>query len=228
MDIANPTASKPAAPTPAPTLNHSPTAISPPYGRAHPQTPPPDPYALPNVSSMRIESPYSSPPPAPLPPPKPAGLVNSQAGGGRPGVAYPSLHGASPAYGAQGEADRGVDVGAIPGNVPVQLRGMYTNYVQMGFTGEAVSRGLAVHGSNEKKMLDFVIAFQTYRNEGYSLSTVEAALQAYGDDSVACKRFLESHAALEELGFPPERIAEALVLKKNDRDAALDWLVSAA
>lgn len=115
----------------------------------------------------------------------------------------------------------------------------------MGFPPDAVERAIQHCNGDEKKVwwqgvslkplpctkvqrqiLDFAIAYQEHQQAGFNGDDIVMALGLYNYDMKKERRFLEAFVALAEFGFPRERVREALVMKDNERDAALDYLMT--
>jgi len=55
---------------------------------------------------------------------------------------------------------------------------------------------------------------------------VSAALFLHGNDEDLAREFLHLSKQFRDLGFEEDAIKHALTLHKNDRDKALDYLIS--
>ncbi|KAI9090274.1 hypothetical protein DFS34DRAFT_374670 [Phlyctochytrium arcticum] len=153
----------------------------------------------------------------PSPPPKPAGL---KASGSNPSLQYPILPGINP-----GDSSRSGHSATPDQAIPARFKEIHSKLSQMGFGREAVDRAIKVHGHDEKKALDFVIAFEEHRSAGFNPEDIEVALSLFNYDTVKERKFLEAYSALGEFGFPKDSMREALLLKNNDRDQALEYLM---
>ncbi|KND05196.1 uncharacterized protein SPPG_00856 [Spizellomyces punctatus DAOM BR117] len=175
------------------------------------------------MADLGLGSQSSGPPP----PPKPVGLQTNNPGQSsssrkRQSLQYPILPGISTGSSAQNQLALGHD---IPSGVPFDMRDTFLRITQMGFSHEAVERGIINHARDEKKILDFAIAFEEHRHAGFKGDDIQVAIGLYDHDIAKERTFLEAYTALAEFGFPRERIREALVMKNNDRDQALDYLM---
>ncbi|KAI8590789.1 hypothetical protein BDZ88DRAFT_450741 [Geranomyces variabilis] len=117
-----------------------------------------------------------------------------------------------------------VDIHSSQGFSPT-TKETFLKMTQMGFSREAVDRGIKQYGLNEKKILDFAIAFDEHRRSGFSGDDVELAVSLFNHDARKEREFLVAYTALVDFGFPKRRIQEALVLKNNDKEQALEYLV---
>ncbi|TPX59746.1 hypothetical protein SpCBS45565_g07663 [Spizellomyces sp. 'palustris'] len=178
------------------------------------------------MADLGLGSQLSGPPP----PPKPIGLQTNNPGQlpssrKRQSLQYPILPGISTGgfdSSTQNQLAPGHD---IPLGVPLGMRDTFLRITQMGFSREAVERGIINHARDEKKILDFAIAFEEHRQAGFKGEDIQVAIGLYDHDVAKERNFLEAYTALAEFGFPKERIREALVMKNNDRDQALDYLM---
>ncbi|KAJ3163593.1 hypothetical protein HDU86_000176 [Geranomyces michiganensis] len=139
-----------------------------------------------------------------------------------PGIADGGLH--SVHYSRSTESP--IDTESPHGLSPT-TKETFLKMTQMGFSREAVDRGMRQYGLDEKKILDFAIAFDEHRRSGFSGDDVQLAISLFNHDARKEHDFLVAYTALVDFGFPKRRIQEALVLKNNDKEQALEYLVSA-
>ncbi|KAJ3288451.1 hypothetical protein HK104_008169 [Borealophlyctis nickersoniae] len=159
----------------------------------------------------------------PPPPPKPVGISEMYGNNSSGSMQYPSLSGGG-ASGSGYPRETGHQSG-VPASVPPEYRDAFAGYLQMGFSRNAVERGMRLYGADEKKVLDFVISFEELHPTPRNSDAVEMAVTLFEHEQEKGRKFVDAFEALEELGFPRDRIKEALVLKGCDREAALEWLM---
>jgi phosphotransferase system glucose/maltose/N-acetylglucosamine-specific IIC component len=74
--------------------------------------------------------------------------------------------------------------------------------------------------------LDYLVVHDQLRSEGYKSTDVHIAISISGNDATTAKQFLQGFVSLCELGFPSNAVAEALKVKNNNKEAALEVLLS--
>ncbi|KAI9026820.1 hypothetical protein DFJ74DRAFT_519691 [Hyaloraphidium curvatum] len=111
------------------------------------------------------------------------------------------------------------------------LRGLqqalFSSVVAMGFPADAVARAVRHHSTDEKKVVDFAVAFTPLMGSGlYTAQDIEIALLLFDSDYDRADRFLKGSARLREMGFAQSDVQEALLYKNNDEMAAAEWLLA--
>ncbi|KAI8922183.1 hypothetical protein DFJ77DRAFT_14756 [Powellomyces hirtus] len=191
------------------------------------------------MANLAIHIPQSHSQAVPSPPPKPVGLQLQGSGSALPpatrkpaSMQYPVLPGiANPNGGGveqsarQSQSDSSKEDDA-PKGLSATTRETFKKMTQMGFSREAVDRGINLFGCDEKKILDFAIGFDEHRRAGFSGDDVQIAVGLFNHDVSKERQFLVAFAALVDFGFPKRRIQEALVLKNNNKEQALEYLVA--
>ncbi|KAJ3092235.1 hypothetical protein HK102_009549 [Quaeritorhiza haematococci] len=113
-----------------------------------------------------------------------------------------------------------------PSNAEAAVPETFSKSLQsMGFSPEGIERAIKSHGTDEKRVLDYLLAYDTYRQGGYQADDIDVAISLYESDYDKGLKFLTAYRALSDLGFPKASIREALVLKNNDRELALEYLM---
>ncbi|KAI8929431.1 hypothetical protein BC831DRAFT_443582 [Entophlyctis helioformis] len=166
-------------------------------------------------SGMKLPTPtMPSLPRMPPPPPVPA---------------PPQTYGAGSAGGSASMSPRHSPPPRIPPRVvfaTAQEGELFNSFVQMGFMPDILVRAMRVNGADDKLVLDYAIRATDFANAGYDLDAIDMALAAHRDDPDGVAAFLQAFAGVAELGFPPERIRDALVAKKNSKVDAIEFLMS--
>lgn len=106
-------------------------------------------------------------------------------------------------------------------------RQLVRRIAEMGFAEQRVARAVHRLGDNETKVLEFLLQIQRLEEEtGCTAERVEQALIANRYDSVESARYLEILQQLLDLGFVETKVTEALARHSNDRDKAIESLIS--
>ena len=79
---------------------------------------------------------------------------------------------------------------------------------------------------NYFQIVEFLLSLQSLLDAGYQEESAEHALCLHNQDVKAAKKFLQAESQLLDLGFPRDRVSEALLKFNCDRDQALDFLIS--
>lgn len=74
--------------------------------------------------------------------------------------------------------------------------------------------------------MEFLLSLQSLLDAGYQEGCAERALCLHNQDVNASTKFLQAELQLLDLGFPRDRVSEALLKFNCDRDQALDFLIS--
>lgn len=98
--------------------------------------------------------------------------------------------------------------------------------VEMGFPRARVARACQKLGSNDKKIVEFLLSLESLLDAGYQEGRAEHALSMHNQDLQATTKYLQVESQLLDLGFPADRVSEALVKFNCDRDQALEFLIS--
>lgn len=96
----------------------------------------------------------------------------------------------------------------------------------MGFLRPRVARAVKKFGTQEKEVLDHLLAVDKLGEQSYAPLMVESALFTFKNDLEKASRFLQLHAQFEELGFQRDKIHDALVSTDLEHDKALDILTA--
>ncbi|TPX35790.1 hypothetical protein SmJEL517_g01895 [Synchytrium microbalum] len=120
----------------------------------------------------------------------------------------------------------GISTVNVPPGLSTSMQDLYVKMVNMGFAPSAIERAFRVHGSDEKRVLDFLVAHADYVSKGFKSENIEVALSLYDSEPEKCKKFLIAFSAMAEMGFPRSKIQEALVLKNLDQDQAMEFLLT--
>lgn len=96
----------------------------------------------------------------------------------------------------------------------------------MGFPKSRVIRAVQKLGADGKKVVEHLCSVQSLVEKGYKAEQAETALHLHDQSESRALQFLELVAQFRDLGFDEEIVKEALLRTNNDRDRALDFLVS--
>ncbi|KAJ3057182.1 hypothetical protein HK097_011187 [Rhizophlyctis rosea] len=165
-------------------------------------------------------------PAVPPPPPKPAALQPQHTESSTAPMQYPSLVNSSRSPDSYTNPNPSYGVPGVPSGVDPGLAELYSRFTQMGFSGDAAERALKEHGSNDKKALDFAIAYDELRSKGRNPEAIASAISLFENDAQKQRKFVEAFDSLQEFGFPDAKIQEALVTKACDKEQALEWLMT--
>ncbi|XP_047003897.1 probable basic-leucine zipper transcription factor Q isoform X1 [Schistocerca americana] len=108
----------------------------------------------------------------------------------------------------------------------VEEQNLAIHISEMGFPLPRTARACQLVGSDDKKMVEFLLLVQALEERGYPGDRAERALTVNECDLKEAERCLEATTQLLDLGFPEDRVAEALANCNNDRDQALEHLIS--
>ncbi|XP_049836600.1 ubiquitin-associated protein 1-like isoform X2 [Schistocerca gregaria] len=108
----------------------------------------------------------------------------------------------------------------------VEEQNLAIHISEMGFPLPRTARACQLVGSDDKKMVEFLLLVQALEERGYPGDRAERALTVNECDLKEAERCLEATTQLLDLGFPEDRVAEALAKCNNDRDQALEHLIS--
>ncbi|CAM1330526.1 Uncharacterised protein g10311 [Pycnogonum litorale] len=96
----------------------------------------------------------------------------------------------------------------------------------MGFPPARVSRIVKKLGADDKKVIDSLCEIQKFVEQGYVDLDIEDGLEAFGSSDEKLLEFLKALNQLKDLGFDKDSVKKALIANDNDRDKAVDQLVS--
>lgn len=96
----------------------------------------------------------------------------------------------------------------------------------MGFPKEAVIRAVSKIGNDEKEVVEYLCLVDQLKEKGYSSILAETALLLFHNNMQQASTYLELFTQLQELGFNGEKIQQALVETKNDREKTIDILTA--
>lgn len=95
----------------------------------------------------------------------------------------------------------------------------------MGFPLTRAARAVReLGGSDNKKIVEYLLAMQALEEEGIPEGEAEKALALADYDQSRAKDYYKNMGILRNLGFAEERASSALVESNMDRDKALDLL----
>lgn len=97
---------------------------------------------------------------------------------------------------------------------------------EMGFSLPRVARACQLLGEDDKKVVEFLLQIQYLEDKSYPGDQVEKALIVNRYNVSHAVKYLEAMVQLLDLGFPEDLVSDALVKSDNDRDRALDHLIS--
>lgn len=104
---------------------------------------------------------------------------------------------------------------------------LFTSVTSMGFPANAVERAVKHHGTDEKKVVDFAVAFTPLMSTGlFAPEDIDIALLLFESDYERADKFLRGSARLREMGFDKVDVQEAMLHKNNDEMAAAEWLLA--
>ncbi|GAB6032430.1 hypothetical protein CHUAL_011068 [Chamberlinius hualienensis] len=111
-----------------------------------------------------------------------------------------------------------------------ELKDEYQNLVShitdMGFPRSQVIGAVRHFGSDDKKVIEHLCMMQTLVDFGYDAADAGPALIANNQNESQAKEYLRLLVQFRDLGFDDVSIKDALQRFNNDRDKALDFLVS--
>ncbi|KAI8799983.1 hypothetical protein BJ742DRAFT_843328 [Cladochytrium replicatum] len=100
------------------------------------------------------------------------------------------------------------------------------------FSEDEVSKALSARGGDEKKVINYFLAFKSLQSDGSSTGLtsedIASALDLHNDDEENAARYLKAFASLVEMGWDRGNVKEALVLVGPKADAALEVLLKRA
>ncbi|KAK6631290.1 hypothetical protein RUM44_005816 [Polyplax serrata] len=97
---------------------------------------------------------------------------------------------------------------------------------EMGFPLARVARACEMFQNNDKKIIEFLLQVQILEEKQYPGDLIEKALALNKFQLSDAVRYLEAMIVLLDLGFDEKHAEEALMATNNDRDKALDMLIS--
>ncbi|XP_076048401.1 uncharacterized protein LOC143029589 [Oratosquilla oratoria] len=97
---------------------------------------------------------------------------------------------------------------------------------EMGFPRPRVARAVQKLGVDHKKLIEVLLALQSLQDSGEDEYRAEFAFYHYLGDLEKTKEHLTAVKQLLDLGFEEEKIIQTLVNNDNDRDKALEELIS--
>ncbi|KAJ8325706.1 hypothetical protein QVD99_001437 [Batrachochytrium dendrobatidis] len=121
---------------------------------------------------------------------------------------------------------------------------LYSDFTQMGFDSDTVayainhyftttdpeSFSLQKKGQDlHKKILDFLIGMAELSSAcgtPIPLDVLSMAINQYPENVIKQAEFSQAFIAVSELGFPPGDVRDALVFKQNNREEAIEYLMS--
>lgn len=111
-------------------------------------------------------------------------------------------------------------------SLPTESQLLVRKIAEMGFPRPRVARACQNIGTNDKKIIEFLLSLQSFLDAGYQEERAERALSLLNQDVNDAGKYLQVESQLLDLGFPAERVSEALVKFNCDRDQALEFLIS--
>ncbi|XP_068081418.1 ubiquitin-associated protein 1 isoform X3 [Anabrus simplex] len=96
---------------------------------------------------------------------------------------------------------------------------------EMGFALPRVARACVALHEDGKKVVEFLLQVQSLE-ETWPGDQAENALLLNECDYPRAVKYLEALTQLLDLGFPEDKVSQALVMFNNDRDKALDHIIS--
>lgn len=95
----------------------------------------------------------------------------------------------------------------------------------MGFPLTRAARAVReLGGSDNKKIVEYLLAVQTLEDEGVPEVEAEKALALADYDKSKAKDYYKNMGILRNMGFPEELASNSLIASDMDRDKALDLL----
>lgn len=76
------------------------------------------------------------------------------------------------------------------------------------------------------QIVEFLLSLESLLDAGYQEGRAEHALSMHNQDLQATTKYLQVESQLLDLGFPVDRVSEALAKFNCDRDQALEFLIS--
>nr|KAJ3422440.1 hypothetical protein HK105_008085 [Polyrhizophydium stewartii] len=102
---------------------------------------------------------------------------------------------------------------------------IFINVAQMGFRTDLIERAILLHQTDERLILEFLVQASEWASAGYSVNAIEMTLSAKEHNKgISELDFLSAYVRLEELGFRPQLIRDALLSKGLDVDRAIEYL----
>lgn len=118
-----------------------------------------------------------------------------------------------------------VDMAVLSGSDADNLA-LINHIADMGFPKSRVVRAIQKLGADDKKLVEHLCMVQSFIEAGHSAQDAEMSLFLHDHNEIEAKTYLELMSQFKDLGFEEDRIKNALLQSKNDRDKTLDILVS--
>ncbi|KAJ9586457.1 hypothetical protein L9F63_019895 [Diploptera punctata] len=111
-------------------------------------------------------------------------------------------------------------------NLNKNAQALVKHISEMGFALPRVARACQLLGEDDKKIVEYLLQVQSLEEKSYPGDRVEKALIVNRYNSEHAIKYLDALTQLLDLGFPEDQVSDALVMFNNDRDKALDKLIS--
>lgn len=111
-------------------------------------------------------------------------------------------------------------------NLNPNAQALVKHISEMGFALPRVARACQLFGEDDKKIVEYLLQVQSLEEKNYPGDRVEKALLLNRFNNEHTIKYLNALTQLLDLGFPEDHVSEALVMFNNDRDKALDKLIS--
>lgn len=107
-----------------------------------------------------------------------------------------------------------------------EQRQFVSSLKDMGFPRDRAARAVKHLGMDDKKVVDHLCQVQSFVENGCDGIDAETALHLYDYNTDEAKKFLDFLVQFQDLGFNKDAARKALIRHKNNREKALDSLLS--
>uniref|UniRef100_T1I3C8 UBA domain-containing protein n=2 Tax=Rhodnius prolixus TaxID=13249 RepID=T1I3C8_RHOPR len=117
-------------------------------------------------------------------------------------------------------------IGDALSHLSLQSQEFAKNLAEMGFPLNRVARATQKFGTDEAKVIEFLLQVQSLEEKNYPEGQIEKALFIHHFKEDEATTYLENLNQIMKLGFKEEDVELALSKTSNNRDKALDILIS--
>ncbi|KAF6198343.1 hypothetical protein GE061_008091 [Apolygus lucorum] len=110
-------------------------------------------------------------------------------------------------------------------NLNDREQAMARTYGEMGFPLSRTSAAVQLFGTDESKIIEYLLLVQSFVDKGFPESQTLHALEVNQCDENDTENYLKILSQIMKLGFKEEEVVNALARTSNDRDKALDILI---
>uniref|UniRef100_A0A0A9WXU6 Ubiquitin-associated protein 1-like protein n=1 Tax=Lygus hesperus TaxID=30085 RepID=A0A0A9WXU6_LYGHE len=118
------------------------------------------------------------------------------------------------------------DIGSVPfSNLNDREQTMARTVGEMGFPLSRTTAAVQLFGTDESKIIEYLLLVQSFIDKGFTESQILHALEVNRGDENDTENYLKILSQIMKLGFKEEEVVNALARTSNDRDKALDILI---